>query len=220
MGASAAVAAVGVANGNTAPVRSVVVAIVDRVPLYRRGLTSALREAGLAVEEPDDLGAWLAQAGHCLAVVALRAAEDWRLLEELNVLRPDAVFVAILPDSLPQSFGRALSAGASTAVPQDAEEEHVRNVVDAAAQGNAVLPAGVVQTIAASDTSRDSGAVTAQEAHWLSALGGGTTVAMLAHQVGYSEREMYRLLRRLYRRLGATSRAEALVAAARHGLIG
>jgi DNA-binding CsgD family transcriptional regulator len=44
-------------------------------------------------------------------------------------------------------------------------------------------------------------------------------VGELAESVGYSERAMYRQLRRLYERLGATNRTEALLQALRRGLI-
>ena len=57
------------------------------------------------------------------------------------------------------------------------------------------------------------------EADWLRALGRGTTVTALAGRSSYSEREVYRRLGALYRKLGARNRAEALVAAARFGLL-
>jgi len=43
-------------------------------------------------------------------------------------------------------------------------------------------------------------------------------LSYLAEQVGYSEREMFRLLGELYRRLGAANRSEALDKAARLGV--
>jgi DNA-binding CsgD family transcriptional regulator len=45
------------------------------------------------------------------------------------------------------------------------------------------------------------------------------TVASLARTVGYSEREMYRLLGGVYARLGASNRTEALLLAERWGLL-
>jgi DNA-binding NarL/FixJ family response regulator len=196
------------------------VAVFARVPLYRRGLAFALREVGFDVHEPHDLSMWLRGTAHGLAVMVLHAAEDWRLLRRLKDARPDSLLIAILPDSQPQSFERALTAGASTAVPEDVEEEQICDVVCAAARGNAVLPATIVRLIADGNESNvNAGDLTVAESAWLSALAHGSTVTELAHEVGYSEREMYRLLQGLYRRLGARTRGEALVAATRYGLI-
>jgi DNA-binding NarL/FixJ family response regulator len=54
---------------------------------------------------------------------------------------------------------------------------------------------------------------------WLQALASGETVAELSLRLGYSEREMYRRLRRLYSRIGATGRTDALLRASRWGLL-
>lgn len=57
------------------------------------------------------------------------------------------------------------------------------------------------------------------ERAWLRELAQGSTVTALARTAGYSEREMYRLLAKLYTRLAATGRTEALLAAERWGLL-
>ena len=46
---------------------------------------------------------------------------------------------------------------------------------------------------------------------------GGSTVAALANQAGYSERAMFRLLHGLYQRLGVRTRTEALIRAHERG---
>jgi DNA-binding CsgD family transcriptional regulator len=51
-------------------------------------------------------------------------------------------------------------------------------------------------------------------------LASGITTVKLATSIGYSEREMYRKLNALYKKMGVSNRAEALVLAARSGLIG
>jgi DNA-binding CsgD family transcriptional regulator len=61
--------------------------------------------------------------------------------------------------------------------------------------------------------------VTAVEIRWLQSLADGVTVAELAKQASYSEREMFRLLQRLYRRMGTRTRVAAIVKAARTGLL-
>ncbi|HEX8630188.1 MAG TPA: hypothetical protein VF755_18680, partial [Catenuloplanes sp.] len=58
-----------------------------------------------------------------------------------------------------------------------------------------------------------------REVSWLRALVDGVTVASLARAVGYSQREMYRVLASLYARLGADNRTGALLHADRWGLL-
>jgi DNA-binding NarL/FixJ family response regulator len=57
------------------------------------------------------------------------------------------------------------------------------------------------------------------ERAWLRRLAAGGTVAGLARDCAYSEREMYRRLSDLYTRLGGRTRTEALLLAERHGLL-
>lgn len=55
---------------------------------------------------------------------------------------------------------------------------------------------------------------------WLRSLADSATVGRLARLSGYSEREMYRLLNRVYSRIGAQTRTEALLIAQRRGCLG
>ena len=58
-----------------------------------------------------------------------------------------------------------------------------------------------------------NGGIDGRQAEWLRSLSQGMTVDELADRAGYSERAMYRQLRRLYERLGAANRTEALLQA-------
>lgn len=57
------------------------------------------------------------------------------------------------------------------------------------------------------------------EIDWLRALAHGTRVADLARESGYSERAMYRELRKLWNRLGVANRAQGLARAGELGLL-
>ncbi len=86
--------------------------------------------------------------------------------------------------------------------------------------GCALLPSRLAQE--PPHLGRGPGAVPALAEHerrWLCPLADGTTVAALARRVGYVEREMHRLLAAFYRRLGASTRTEALLAAQRPDLL-
>lgn len=53
----------------------------------------------------------------------------------------------------------------------------------------------------------------------LQALAHGSTVHELAQEVGYSERELFRILADLYRRMGVSNRSEAIVQVAMWGFL-
>jgi DNA-binding CsgD family transcriptional regulator len=61
--------------------------------------------------------------------------------------------------------------------------------------------------------------LTVEELTWLRSLAAGETVTELSLSLGYSERELYRRLRRLYTRMGASGRTDALLRAVRWGLL-
>jgi len=54
---------------------------------------------------------------------------------------------------------------------------------------------------------------------WFRDLAAGDDISVVARRAGYSEREMYRRLRRAYVQLGVTSRTSALIALARMGYL-
>jgi DNA-binding CsgD family transcriptional regulator len=62
-------------------------------------------------------------------------------------------------------------------------------------------------------------ALDVEEVTWLRSLAAGETVAELSLRLGYSERELYRRLRRLYSKMGASGRTDALLRAVRWGLL-
>ena len=57
----------------------------------------------------------------------------------------------------------------------------------------------------------------ASEIGWVAALAEGARVIDIACDAGYSEREMFRKLRSIWRQIGASSRSEAILVATRRG---
>ena len=53
----------------------------------------------------------------------------------------------------------------------------------------------------------------------INGLAAGATVAELAEGAGYSEREMFRILKQLYAALGVENRTQAIIWATRHGIL-
>jgi DNA-binding NarL/FixJ family response regulator len=91
-------------------------------------------------------------------------------------------------------------------------------VARAAASGSMLLPREIARQMCRR-TVAPAPEVSSLERAWLRYLAGSGTVTGLARASGYSEREMYRLLGALYRRLGAANRTEALLLAERWGML-
>ena len=183
------------------------VAITDVVPSYRLGLSAAFADVGFRTEDPADIDDWIRLPGARGLVVTVGVPDDCEVIRGFAAANPNLLIVALLRHPVPEMYIRALQAGASGAAPWTSSPEAVIAVVQSRA-----IAAGV--TLPA-----DLGSIGSAEVKWLQMMGKGRTVAQLARAVGYSEREMFRLLRQLYDRMGVRNRTEALLKAARCGLL-
>jgi DNA-binding CsgD family transcriptional regulator len=114
----------------------------------------------------------------------------------------------------------AVLAGACSVAGWDTSPEQLVALLSAGLESRSILPTLLLQELA---TSNGNGSTTEQldehQVEWLRSLAGGMTVCQLAESICYSEREVYRLLRALYDRLGVRGRTEALIWAAQHGIV-
>jgi DNA-binding NarL/FixJ family response regulator len=199
---------------------TITVAIRDPHPLYRLGLATVLREAGFGTAEPDDVDAWARARPRPAVVATMEDARDLELARSLRRTRDDTVLVCLLCEHPAAAYQLALSSGADAAVHRDAPLAEILSVFQAALGDRTLLPTGVARTLA-----EDGGVGCAapelcdEERALLQTLAAGDTVSQIAEAMGFSDREMYRRLRRLYRRLGCKNRSEALVLAARARLV-
>jgi DNA-binding NarL/FixJ family response regulator len=197
---------------------SVRVAVSDPLPIFRRGIMATLGDAGFDPEIPEDLLAWSQERQRRLIFLTLQAAEDWRLLDDLDTSRTDLLVVAVLAEVSTATYVRAILAGAVAAIPRSAPPHLVRRVFDATVGGESLLPLKVVRALASPQLpAGDEGAPSAREIEWLRDLANGRTVAEIAERAGYSERAMFRLLRHLYGRMQVRNRTEALMRAQERG---
>jgi DNA-binding NarL/FixJ family response regulator len=192
------------------------VAVVDRVPMYARGLAATLGEHGAPAEVLTDLLDWARGPGEPLVFLSLAREPDWGLFAALRAVRADALVVGIVRDPGVADVVRAVSAGAAGVLARDATPAEVGDVLRATLDGRSVVPLPVLRSLVAGLTTGDA-PVSADEIGWLRTLADGTTVARLAEQVGYSERMMFRLLSGLYTKLGVDGRTRALIRARDEG---
>ncbi len=195
------------------------VALVHGLPAFRYGVAAALREhAGATVvlaNSVDEL------SGRCtLALVSDRSEQ--RHVAECVRLYPGLPVIAVIADAgdgIERQL-RALAEGAITVVTEHDALEEIAAAVAAAIRGYARIPMQIVRALAdGRGAHRDQPGLELLHVDLLRDLSRGSSFSTLARLRGYSEREMYRRLALLYRQLGVSNRSEALVLAAKRGIV-
>ncbi len=195
-----------------------VVGVFNAPPVYALGLASALLDADYDLEKVADPGAWLRNHHGATVLVGVHQLCDLDVVVELTAEQPDVVVVTLVDEVNVSIVEASLGAGATGSVALNASAEEVALALSAAMARQTVLPAGIARTMAERGLRATApGDMEETEVGWLRALAAGETVAALGGRLGFSEREMYRRLRRLYARIGARDRTDALLRAARWG---
>lgn len=191
------------------------VAVLDPLPMYQQGVAATLAEAGHIVEVPADPLAWLRRMSCAVVLLTLSCQSDWELLTQLGESNASVAVIALLDEESPALGVRAVRAGARSVLLRRATAAALRRAVDAAMDGQAVLPAAVLAALGASSDIPGPGQLipSTRQLEWLRQLAAGSTVTHLATRAGYSERAMFRLLQALYRQIGVRTRIEAVMMA-------
>ena len=185
--------------------------VIATTPVVRRGLTAILSDAGWHVV--DDVGD--IDAGPSVAVWELPAAatpaDISGMLSELDGTPLLVLVAAATPDVL----GALVSAGARGAVDRDIEEMALVQAARAVADGRTVVNAGARTDAAGSRPPT----LTRRESQVLALLCAGRTNHEIAEALVISDNTVKNHVRRLYEKLQVRSRTEAVVRAARWGLV-
>lgn len=193
--------------------------MLDPLACYRRGLGAALSVAGYEPFESPDVEEQARSGDLGAVVIALLDHGDAKRLTGLRSCAPDTPELALLPEVTVDAYRWAMRCGATAAIGRDASPEDIVECLAAACAGRAIMPAALAMALAMAADPGEHPSLTATEVHWLMALSAGRTVPALAREVGYSEREMFRRLQKLYTHMGVCGRTEALLAAQRWGLM-
>jgi len=190
-------------------------------PTWRRGIRAVLADLGTECVEFEALDAWTPGAGGVAVIVWIGDEHGFAPLEAFAAEYPHIPVVAMLPLLDLAAAARAIRAGASGVIDESDPVEVIGEVLAAARSDRISLPRRMAVGMAdrVPQGSVDDW-ITAEQAAWLTALAEGVTVSDLAERIGWSERETFRMLGDLYRRLGARNRTEAIIWATRHGLLG
>lgn len=197
------------------------VSVAGGSPAWRRGIKSILEEAGHRVDAFDTLDEWKPGVGGSAVVIrgdSEVAAESVRCHTQEH---PHIPAIAVVEGSSVTLFARWVRVGASAVVDELDDMESLPLTVSVALQEKAAVPTPVLRSMAEAVPSAEMLAdrLSDEEVSWLRAMAEGRTVIDLAESAGYSERAMFRLLRRLYVRLGVPNRTGALMWASRVGLL-
>ena len=194
-------------------------AVIDPLPMYRQGVSTVLSAAGHVVKTPNDLLAWSRRGHDGLVLLTLDTDASWEALQRLRAATDEYPVIAMITEESVAIGARAVRAGVRSVLPRGVSGPVLTRTVEATAEGQAVLPSGVMAALLSGvgSAERADSVLTAEQQLWLRHLADGMTVAQLAEQIGYSERAMFRLLKAVYRQLGARTRIQAIVRAQEQG---
>jgi DNA-binding NarL/FixJ family response regulator len=180
------------------------------------GGSSSLTEARRRLEDGS------LEAVQVVLVLLERGADPPRL-----ALPPDAAADApalvVLGESLPRGWAvRAARSGVRAVVSRTATADAIAAAVEAAAAGLVVLPADALAEVPAGAAARAAAPLeplSAREAQILALLAEGLVNKQIAARLGISRHTVKTHLAALFHKLGVSTRAEAVAAGARAGVI-
>ncbi len=193
-------------------------AVVDPLPMFRRGMAAALTDAGYDVDCPSDPVAWAACRPTALLAVVLTVdgEADWKVLGQLAAAPRPVPVIALVDSTGPV---RAARSGARSVLLRGVDVPVLLRTVESTLDGQSVMPAGLIAQVSLNTGTPETGGISDDGVRWLRDLAAGATVAQLAARAGYSERAMFRLLNAAYKQMGVKTRIEAIMRARELGLL-
>lgn len=202
-------------------------AVVDAHPLTRYGLSSlvarepdveVVAECGSAAEAPRAIG--LTRAGVVTVDVALPDGDGLRLARDLRDRHADLGIVVLTARGDDDVLFRALETGASAFVAKTAPVTEVLAAIrHAAVAASSFTAAGLGPALARRRAGQDRDLLSTREREVLRLLAEGRSVRGIATETHISLSTAKTYVARVYDKLGASNRAQALVIAMRRGLI-
>lgn len=194
------------------------VAVVESSPLLGDGIAKALQAVGVDAY----YSSWNPQSlrGGTLAVLVRLATESDERRVAQFVASAAAPVSVLTPDIGAPAACRLIRIGVRNILPESTPIQLVALAVTDVVSSASVVPSWLLDSVQADSgaTANELGLVP-NEVAWLRDLSQGRNVCSIAAESGYSEREMFRRLNVVYRKLGATNRVEALLFAQRLGLL-
>ena len=209
--------------------------LVDTHALYREGLALLITQSfpGLELLQAGDIAEALAQLERhpdldlLLLDLDLPDAAGTRGLLQIRDRAPDVTVVVLSGDTPPGTALDAIEAGAAGFIPKTSPAGVMREALRRVLDGGVYLPppllapraaAGDNEAEAAPATADTLTGLTPRQRDVLRLLIEGKTNKLICRELELAESTVKTHLASIFRRLGATSRTQAVVAAARMGL--
>jgi DNA-binding NarL/FixJ family response regulator len=152
--------------------------------------------------------------------VSLPDADGLQLARELRDHYPELGIVILTSKDQDDVLFRALETGVSAFVPKTAPVSELLGAIrHASVAALSFTAAGLARALSRRQTTRNQMALSAREAQVLELLHSGMSIPAIALQMYISPSTAKTYVSRLYEKLGAANRAQALMIAYRHGLI-
>ncbi len=188
------------------------VALFDDMPDFRMSLRIACSNAGLMLDQVENVGEWVG-CQDAAVVVTLDRPDRWAVLRTIRRSSSEIVIFALLLHCDVSACYAALEAGATVVAARDSEPEHLVTTLLAALKGQIVLPAALVEAFVDQFRTRhaDRAAVLSElDIELLRMLKRGETVTAMAQRLHMASRTVDRRLQNLYRRMGVRTRLQAV----------
>jgi DNA-binding NarL/FixJ family response regulator len=209
---------------------SIRIMIVDDHPVTREGLHAALDvEDGVEVVGEADSGEQAIQeAGDLRPDVVFM---DVRMpgmggIEAARAIRqasPDTKVILVTVDESRTSISEAIQAGVSGYLLKDTSADELVNAARLAVEGKAVihpqLTRAFIEEVQTAEKKGDAAALSRREKEILQKVAYGATTKEVAHDLGISPHTVKTHLERIFEKLGANDRAQAVAIAIRTGLV-
>lgn len=206
------------------------VLIADDHGVVRAGLRGLLTASGLDVIGEADNGRMavsLASKLHpdvVLLDVRMPEMDGLQALAAIKTEMPDVSVVMLTVYASTEYLSRAIAAGAAGYLLKDAEPEEIARVVQAAAEGEMVIGAGLLQSVlqnagAAQDDAFQRADLTQQELRVLKLIALGLNNDAIAEALVISRNTIKTHVRHIFEKLGVSDRTQAAIWAVRNGLV-
>lgn len=209
---------------------SIRILIVDDHPVTREGLHSALDlEDGVEVVGESASGEEAVEASTTLKPdivfmdVRMPGMGGIEATKAIRQASPDSKVILFTVDETRASISEAIQAGVSGYLLKDASAEELVKAARLAMEGKAVihpqLTRAFIEEVQFADKRPDVPALSAREKEILQKVAFGATTKEVAHDLGISPHTVKTHLERIFEKLGANDRAQAVAIAIRSGLV-
>jgi DNA-binding NarL/FixJ family response regulator len=204
--------------------------IVDDHPVTREGLHAALDveggvevigEAGSGEQAIEDAGSLRPDVVFMdVRMPGMGGIEAARAIRQAS---PDTKVILVTVDESRASISEAIQAGVSGYLLKDTSPDELVNAARLAVEGKAVihpqLTRAFIEEVQTAEKRGDAAALSRREKEILQKVAYGATTKEVAHDLGISPHTVKTHLERIFEKLGANDRAQAVAIAIRTGLV-